>query len=81
MCLDELEAQQKNTRKQLTENTWISNCKPFYKETELTEELAHALIDRVDIGSDNRISITLRYRDEYRTLLRILETSRGEVSV
>lgn len=35
--------------------------------------MAHALIDRVEVDADNRISITLRYRDEYRALLRLLE--------
>ena len=31
------------------------------------------LIDRVEVDADNRIYITLRYRDEYRALLRLLE--------
>ena len=34
---------------------------------------AHALIDCVEVDADNRISITLRYRDEYRALLQLLE--------
>ena len=41
-------------------------------ETALTETMAHVLMDRVEIDAADHVSITLRYRDEYNALLRLL---------
>ena len=70
--LDELEQRQKDERKQTTENPWLTACGKFKEETALTEAMAHALIERVEIDAENRVSITLRYRDEYNALLWLL---------
>ena len=70
--LNELEQRQKEERQQTTENPWLTACGKFKEETALTEVMAHALIERVEIDAENRISITLRYRDEYSALLRLL---------
>ena len=70
--LDELEQQQKDERQQTTENPWLTACGQFKNETALTEAMAHALIDRVEIDGADHVSITLRYRDEYNALLRLL---------
>lgn len=77
--LEELEARRREERQQTTDNPWLAACGRFREEKELTEEMAHALIDRVDIDGDDRISITLRYRDEYHALLRLLEDGETEV--
>ena len=42
--------------------------------------MAHALIERVEVDAENHVSITLRYRDEYRALLQLLETEREALS-
>ena len=42
--------------------------------------MAHALIDRVEVDADNHISIALRYRDEYRSLLQLLAAEGEAVS-
>jgi site-specific DNA recombinase len=71
--LEALERQQQDERRQTVENPWLTTCGQFRADTELTEDMAHALIDRVEVDADNRISISLRYRDEYRALLQLLE--------
>lgn len=71
--LDELERHQQERRRQTTENPWITVCGQYRQETELTEAMAHALIERVEVDAENHVSITLRYRDEYRALLQLLE--------
>ena len=43
----------------------------------MTEEMAHALIERVEIDADSHVSVTLRFRDEYRALI-VLLTANGE---
>ena len=48
-------------------------------ETGLTEELAHTLIERVEVYSDNRVEITLKYQDEYQALKRLLDGAEGAV--
>lgn len=70
--LDELEQQQKDECQQTTESPWLTACGQFKNETALTEAMAHALIDRVEIDGADHVSITLRYRDEYNALLRLL---------
>lgn len=71
--LEALERQWQDERRQTVENPWLTTCGRFRADTELTEDMAHALIDCVEVDADNRISITLRYRDEYRALLQLLE--------
>ena len=39
---------------------------------ELTDELAHALIERVEVYSDDRVEIILKYQDEYQELAQLL---------
>ena len=71
--LDELERRQQERRRQTTENPWLTACGQFKEEQALTEAMAHALIERVEVDGKNHVSITLRYRDEYRALLQLLE--------
>lgn len=70
--LEALEHQRQEERRQTVENPWLTTCERFQADTELTEAMTHALIDRVEVDADNHISITLRYRDEYRSLLQLL---------
>lgn len=76
--LDALEQQQKEARRQTIDNPWLTTCDRFKEEQELTEDMAHALIERVEIDAKNHVEITLRYRDEYNALLRMLAVE-GEV--
>ena len=75
--LDELEQRQREERQQTAENPWLAACGQFKEETALTEAMAHALIERVEIDAEDHVSITLRYRDEYGALLQLL-TVAGE---
>ena len=78
--LDELEQQQQESRRQTTDNPWLTSYNQFKEEQELTEAMAHALIERVEVDAQNHVSITLRYRDEYRALLQLLEAAGEAVS-
>ena len=79
--LKELEAQKQEYDAQTVKNPWLAVCGRFQQETELTEGLAHALIERVEVDSENHISITLRYQDEYRALCRLLDAEGKAVAV
>ena len=79
--LDELERHQRERRRQATENPWLTACGQFKEEQALTEAMAHALIERVEVDGKNHVSITLRYRDEYRALLQLLEAEGKVMSV
>ncbi len=50
------------------EDIRLKSCQSFCKEDELTEEMAHMLIERVEVSADNHISIVLRFRDEFGAL-------------
>ena len=71
--LEMLERQQEDARHQTTENTWLTTCVQYRQETALTEGMAHALIERVEVDAENHVSVILRYRDEYRALLQLLK--------
>lgn len=64
-------------RKETTENGWIAAFQGFRDETELTESMAHALVERVDVDAENRLTVTLRYRDEFMALVRSLEAGKA----
>ncbi len=78
--LEALEQRQKDARRQTTENPWLTACGQYRQERSLTEAMAHALIERVEVDAENHVSITLRYRDEYRALLQLLEVKGEAVS-
>lgn len=79
--LDEFTQRQKMQSKQTIQNPWLQARAAFAGETELTEEMAHALIERVEVDTNNNISITLRYRDEFQALVSLLQTAGKQVAV
>ena len=46
----------------------------------MTEDMVHALIERIEVDGANHVSVTLRYQDEYRALVQLLEESGEAVS-
>jgi len=70
--LDAARERKRELAARMEENPWIGGCSAFSGAEGLTEEMAHALISRIEIGADNTVSITLRYRDEYRHLAELL---------
>lgn len=76
--LAELEQRKQDRRSQTTQNIWLATYSRFRDETELTEEMTHALLERVEIGAGRQISVTLRYQDEYRALVEFLNAE-GQV--
>lgn len=71
--LAELEQQRQAGERQTTRNPWLTTCSRFQTETGLTADMAHALVERVEIDAENHVSITLHYRDEYNALTRLME--------
>ncbi len=77
--LKAVEEQRQTNRMRTEKNPWLTNFGRFEEAAELTDELAHALIERVEIDAENHISISLRYQDEYLDLLHLLQCY-GEVA-
>lgn len=78
--LDLLKQRAQARSEQTEHNPWLTTCARFQSEPQLTAEMAHALIERVEIGADNQLSITLRYQDEYRVLTGLLAAAGKAVS-
>ena len=78
--LEELEQQHQDQEYKTTRNPWLTVCSQFQAESELTEDMAHALIERIEVDGSNHVSVTLRYQDEYRALVQLLEESGEAVS-
>lgn len=54
-------------------NSMFSVCRPQYEVNELSEELIHALVARIDVHDSNRLDIQLIYQDEFLVVTRFLE--------
>lgn len=70
--LEELAGRREALKRQAKENPWACRFTRFSGETELTEQMTHELIERIEVDSYDHITITLRYRNEYQALLRFL---------
>lgn len=79
--LEAAERRRSREQQRTERNPWLTAFSRFQNENGLTEEMAHALIERVEVDASNHIAITLRYQDEYRTLLQFLENEGKAVSV
>lgn len=73
--IEELERRQQAELRQTTGNPWLAVCGQYRQEKTLTEDMAHALIERVEIDAENHVSVTLRYQDEYRALAELLDSA------
>ena len=79
--LDELSMQKHRLDTMLTpQNPWLVALKKFKKNKAITGEMIPELIERVEIFSDQSVSICFRYRDEFESLLGFIEAE-SEVRV
>ena len=72
--VEQLERQIADISAQTSSNPWLQRFTQFAGETELTEEMAHALIQRIEVDKEENITIQLKYRDEYAELAALLDT-------
>lgn len=79
-ALRAVEEAEKERASQTEKNPWLEACRLFRGQEGLTEEMAHTMISRVEIHSNNQISIILRWRDEYQQLVQFLEAEeKGDI--
>lgn len=76
-ALGDLKEKKRARAAQLEGNPWLNACTAYQNETEVTEEMAHALISRIEIHADKSISVSLRWQDEFRKLVQVLEAEGG----
>lgn len=72
--VEQLERQLVGLSTQTAANPWLQSFTQFARETELTEGMAHALIQRIEVDKDENITIHLKYRDEYAELAALVDT-------
>lgn len=75
--VEQLEQQLSNLSAQTVKNPWLQNFSQFSDETRLTENMAHTLIQRIEVDADKNITVHLKYRDEYAGLARLLGVEAG----
>jgi hypothetical protein len=51
-------------------NKWLAAFSRFMDAKELAAEMAHALIERVEISNRTRVSITFKFRDEFAAMMK-----------
>ena len=71
--LEEIKQRKEEILQKTAGNPWLAACGNFRGEEALTEEMVHALVDRIEVDAENHLFITLRYQDEYQSLVRLLE--------
>lgn len=79
--VEDLERQKAMYIRQALQNPWLDTCSKFTGAAELTEEMAHALIERIEVGADNRVSIKLRYQDERASSMELLASAGKAVAI
>ena len=72
-----LDLEQEISLESVKTNKWIIAYSQHQGTQELTEELAHALVERIEISDHHRISITLKYADERMALFQSLDAVEG----
>lgn len=60
------------------QNKWVTELKQFRENKQFTKEMVAALLERIEIERDNRVTIVLKYESEYETLLADTEKMEGE---
>ena len=75
--MDAAEKLLREFHRETTGNEWLTAFQKFRDSVELTEQMAHALIQRVDVDAENHLTITLRYRDEYMALIQRLNAGKA----
>lgn len=78
--IEALEQRQQAERRQTIQNPWLAVCGQYRQENALTEEMAHALIERVEIDAENHVSVVPKYRDEYNALAQLLDSGGEAIS-
>ena len=79
--LSELSAAKKeNTMQTQAEKELASLVKKYSNATEVTQELADAMIESMQLHKDNSVSITFRYMDEFKAITESIEALRKEVA-
>ena len=58
-------------------NPWLEACTAYQEETGITEEMAHALISRIEVHADKSISISFSWQDEFQKLVEALDMEGG----
>ncbi len=71
--LETMEEKKRARAVRTEENPWLKACAAYRKETGVTEEMAHALISRIEVHADKSISVSFRWEDEFRKLAEALE--------
>lgn len=68
--LEEINRLREHHRQSFTPaNKWLAAFQRFEIEEELTTEMVRALIERIEVTSDNRITVVCKYMDEQAALL------------
>jgi hypothetical protein len=55
------------------DNKWIAEFRRFETEQQLSPEMVAALVARIEVYDGARIEVTLRYRDEFESLMACLD--------
>ena len=66
--IQEIEEQISNAKKLESENPYITAFGTLSPTFEINKEMLTALIERIEIGTDNRVEITFRFREEFKVL-------------
>ena len=72
-AIDRLTEVMREKSRTTTENPYFTAFLGFEDQQELTEGMAHTLIERVEIDSERNIAIRFKFRDEYEALTAYLE--------
>lgn len=71
--LETMEEKKRERAVRIEENPWLKACTAYREDTGVTEEMAHALISRIEVHADKSISVSFLWQDEFQKLVETLE--------
>ncbi len=75
--LETMEEKKRERAVRIEENPWLKACRAYREETGITEDMAHALISRVEVHADKSISVSFSWQDEFQKLVEALDMEGG----
>ena len=79
--LDAIEKRREEEHQRTGKNPWMASFGSFHNCTELTADMAHELIDRIEIDANKHVTITLRHQQEHQALAQRLAENGEAVTV
>lgn len=69
----------KGIAEKVNESSAVQRLKSLTRARAVTREMCEELIERIDIDKDQNLTITVKYRDEFEELFRVIKETEADI--